>query len=125
MPVPWALPGAGNGTQGLAHPQPGAGSQLSRGRWDSPSPGISLCLGHGQAGVWIWLSRAGGWPCLDVAGLGLMAPGADMAGDGDSPAAQALSLAAWSGLPVGRACFRIHFYRSLCGWVFLKAVGGK
>lgn len=79
-PVPWELPGAGNGS--WACPTP---SQEQA----APALGVSLCLTQGQAGMW------GAGPAGTWLGHWLIALGADVGGRGDGPAAQALEFGFW------------------------------
>lgn len=108
-PVPPAPRGAG------AIPALGSPCAQPRAGWD---------VGLAQQGL--WLGRLwGAGPAVTWLGQGLVVPGADMGSMGMALRPRLSSSASWSGLLLGRARFRIHYYRNLWAWVFLKVIGGK
>lgn len=93
----------GQGMAARACPTPSQ-EQAARGTGAAPALGVSLCLSQGQAGMWVWLSKAvAGQGCGELALL--MAPGADMGGRGDGPVAQALKFGFLGWLACGESLF--------------------
>ena len=86
---PWCLR-AGPGSQGLSHPQPGAGQRRTTGQLQPLASGTSLGMGTGRGwdvgprvgparqGPWLGRTRlwgAGDRPCCGITGTGADGPG--------------------------------------------------